>query len=111
MVKTVFIAHPILGSVEDTLEQIFEIYRSIPEKILPVWYSTWRVYLPVNELTKELYYLSERECFRRGKIEELWLYSSEISEVMEPLIKLARECDVVIVGQTEKMKEVLRNSF
>ena len=50
---------------------------------------------------------ANHECFRRGYVDELWLFGDRISEGMKGEILLAREMDIPVVPKTEGTKNDL----
>jgi len=102
--KTVYPAHPISGDVEGNLARVRTIVRTLhfTPGIMPVApylaacgtlddsvLEERRMGIEVNE-----------EYFRRGLIDEVWLYGSRISSGMKQEIILAWDYGLLVVPQT-----------
>lgn len=111
MLKTVFIAHQISGDVDTNIKKVLAVCKKLHEsgKIIPIFPSLiWRQYLPENENTKYLAGLVNDEYFRRGMVDEVWLYGSKLSEGMIKEIKLAISFGIPVVPKNKFMKEELK---
>lgn len=108
--KTVFIAHPIGGDVENNVKRVREICERIHSKTI----------IPVAPYLVSLQYLNDEvvedrqlgveanlECFHRGYVDELWLFGDRISTGMKEEIRLAQELKIPIIPQTESTKKDL----
>ncbi len=109
MAKTVFIAHAISGDVESNIKKVIQICKAIhSEEIIPVFPSfTWRQYLPENDSTKYRAGLVNHEYFRRGMIDEVWLYGPKITEGMLKEINLAISYEIPVIPKNKVLKEQL----
>lgn len=109
MPKTVFIAHPMSGDVEGNTEKVVAICRSIhSEEVIPVFPSfTTRRYLTPDPKDRKLAEVHILEYFRRGFIDELWLYGDRITDGMWREIKTAGENGVLVIAMTEETKSAL----
>jgi len=103
--KTVFVSHPISGDVSGNLKKVLEICRKIHnQNIIPVApYLVSLQYLDdaISE-DRELGIDANLECFRRGYIDELWLFGDHISKGMKQEIKIALEQNIVIIAKTKE---------
>ncbi|MFC1613387.1 DUF4406 domain-containing protein [Patescibacteria group bacterium] len=103
--KTVFISHPISGDVAENVKKVLDICRNVHnENIIPVApYLVSLQYLDdnVNE-DRELGIDANLECFRRGYIDELWLFGDHISKGMKQEIKIAIELKIPVISKTEE---------
>lgn len=107
MTKTVFIGRPISGDVKGNSQKVLEICRDVHTKdIIPVApYLVSLEYLD-DDVTedRELGIEANHECFRRGYVDELWLFGEKISEGMKGEIALARELGIPIIPKTPGTK-------
>lgn len=102
--KTVFVAHPISGDIDGNIKKVLEICERIHTKeIIPVApFLVSLQYLNDHVVEdRELGVEANLECFRRGYVDELWLFGDRISEGMKGEVKLARELNIPIVPQTD----------
>lgn len=106
MSKTVFIAHQISGDIEGNIKRVIEICRLIHSAhIIPVFPSfTWRQYLTDGEQTKRLAGLVNEEYFRRGMVDEVWLYGPKITEGMLKEINLAISYNIPVIPKNVFMR-------
>ena len=108
--KTVFIAHPIAGDIEENVKKVLVICESVHTKeVIPVApYLVSLQYLndAVRE-DRELGVIANLECFHRKYIDELWLFGNRISEGMKEEVRLATELKIPIVPKTEETKREL----
>src|SRR3990167_9442934 len=103
MAKTVFIGHPISGDVRGNAEKVLKICQEVHTRdVIPVApYLVSIQYLDDEAREdRELGIEANHECFRRGYIDELWLYGDRISAGMEGEIRLARRMGIPIVPKT-----------
>ena len=103
MVKTVFVAHPISGDVKGNIKKVLAICEDIhTDKIIPVApYLVSLQYLNDEVIEdRELGISANLVCFRRGFIDELWLFGDKISSGMEGEVRLAISMDIPIVPKT-----------
>lgn len=111
MLKTVFIAHPISGDVESNIKKVLAICKELHEsnEVLPIFPSLiWRQYLPDNEATKHRAGLVNNEYFRRGMVDEVWLYGDVLSDGMKKEILLAQSYNIPVIPKTEAMIQALK---
>ena len=112
--KTVFIAHPISGDIENNMKKVLNICQKIHNKEI----------IPVAPYLVSLQYLNDSviedrtigteanlECFRRKYIDELWLFGNRISPGMIEEVKLALELKIPIVTRTPETKKELAELF
>ena len=106
--KTVFVAHPIAGDVEGNMKKVLEICERIHTKeIIPVApYLVSLQYLK-DEVVEDRTLGAEANlgCFRRGYVDELWLFGDKISRGMKEEILLAKKLNIPILPQTEGTKK------
>ncbi len=109
MTKTVFIAHQISGDVEANIRKVIALCKFIHSpSILPIFPSfTWRQYLPANETTKYWAGLVNDEYFKRGMVDEIWLYGKKLSAGMIKVIDLAISYGIRVVPKNVFMKKAL----
>ena len=109
-VKTVFIAHQISGDVEANIKEVVKICKSIhTAHVLPIFPSfTWRQYLPENEHTKYYAASVNEEYFRRGMVDEVWLYGPKISDGMIKEIYLAISYGIPVIAKNKLLKSELK---
>lgn len=106
MIKTVFIAHQISGDTESNIKKVIAICKAIHKNnILPVFPSfTWRQYLPENDSTKYYAGLVNDEYFRRGMIDEVWLYGPKVSAGMLKEIDLAVSYGIPVIPKSYSLR-------
>lgn len=108
--KTVFIAHPIAGDIEANMKKVLEICERVHNKnIIPVApYLVSLQYLK-DEVVEDRQLGAEAnlECFRRGYVDELWLFGDRISSGMKEEIFLAKKLGVPVIPKTEGTKRDL----
>ena len=108
--KTVFVAHPIAGDIEENMKKVLAICEQIHTKeIIPVApYLVSLQYLNDEVVEdRQLGIDANHECFRRRYVDELWLFGDRISEGMKGEILLAREMNIPVVPKTEGTKNDL----
>lgn len=103
--KIVYIAHPISGDVEGNLAKIAEIYRDVsrarPDVVPFVPYFATCTALDDSEpLDRQLGIMHNVELFKRGMIDELWLFGPCISNGMKHEIEMAEELGILVVDKT-----------
>lgn len=111
--KTVFIAHPISGNEEENLRKVIEICKELNSKgIIPIFPShSWRQYLEPGTDPKYWSGLVNDEYFRRGMVDEVWLYGETISPGMEKEIKLAISYGIPVVPKSVGTREAFEKMF
>jgi hypothetical protein len=106
-IKTVYIAHPIAGDVQENVRKVLAICEAVhTEEIVPVVpYLVSLQYLDdtVQE-DRRLGMLANLECFHRRYVDEIWLFGDFISEGMKKEILLARELHIPVIPKTEATK-------
>ena len=108
--KTVFVAHPITGDIEVNMKKVLAFCEQIHTKdIIPVApYLVSLQYLNDEVVEdRQLGIDANLECFRRGYVDELWLFGDRISKGMNGEILLAREMSIPVVPKTEGTKNDL----
>ncbi len=108
--KTVFVGHPIGGDVQGNVKKVLEICEQIHTKdIIPVApYLVSLQYLDDGVIEdRQLGVEANLECFRRGYVDELWLFGDRISPGMKEEIAIAKKHNVFIVAKTEGTKKAL----
>ncbi len=114
--KTVFIAHPIAGDIQENVKKVLAICEEIHSKdLIPV--APYLVSLQYLDDTvkedRELGVLANLECFHRKYIDELWLFGNRISEGMRAEVDLARQLNIPIIAKTPEtergMNEALKS--
>ena len=111
--KTVFIAHPIAGDIEGNMKKVLAICKQIhTQEIIPVApYLVSLQYLNDEVVEdRQLGVEANLECFRRGYIDELWLFGDHISTGMKEEILLAKQLHVPVIPKTEDTKRDLLES-
>jgi len=108
--KIVYIAHPISGNIEDNLKRITNIIRYInlmESDVVPFAHYFVDCYAldDNNPEERKRGIKNDTEFFKRGFIDELWLYGDRISHGMSEEIKLAHELGILIVPKTENTKK------
>lgn len=110
MTKTVFIGHPIAGDIKANAEKVLNICKEVHTKdIIPVApYLVSLQYLNDEVIEdRELGMEANHECFRRGYVDELWLFGDRISTGMKGEVELAKELNIPIIPKTENTKKDL----
>lgn len=109
--KIVYIAHPINGNSRGNILKVLAIcqhvHRGVVMPIAP--YLTPLSYLDdtkPKERAKGLIY--NREFFKRGLIDELWLYGEKISDGMLGEIKLAKKYQIPIIPKSRQTKKIFK---
>ena len=104
--KTVYPAHPISGDVEGNLKRVRAIVRNLHfmPGVMPVApYLAACGTLDDNVLEERRMGIEvNEEYFRRGLIDEVWLYGSRISNGMKGEILLAWDYGLPVVPQTKE---------
>lgn len=104
--KTVYPAHPISGDVEGNLARVRAIVRELhfTPGIMPVApYVADCGILDDSILTeREMGMKTVEEYFRRGMIDEVWLYGPKISAGMKNEILLAWDYGLPVEAQTQE---------
>lgn len=111
--KTVFIAHPIKGNVRGNTRKVLNICKMVHNKgVIPIApYLVLLMYLNDEVATeRELGIKANLETFKRGYVDELWLFGDRISSGMAQEVKFALKLGIPIVPQTEGTKKDL-NKF
>ena len=103
--KTVFIAHPIAGDIEQNVRKVLAICKAVHTKeVVP--YAPYIVSLQyLSDHVKEDRQLgidANREMLKRGLIDEFWVYGNRISRGMWEEIRLARLLRIPIITKTEE---------
>ena len=113
MAKTIFIAHPISGDVEENIKKVLSICRVIhSQRIIPIFPSlVWRQYLPQNEETKKLAAQVNEEYFKRGMVDEVWFYGTMLSDGMRCEALLALNYNIPIKAMSKQMKKALSRAL
>lgn len=99
MAKLIYIAHQVSGDIKANVKSILEICREIhTSEIIP--FAPYLVALQYLDDTvseeRELGIKANRECFRRGIIDEVWVCGPKISKGMKKEVKLALENNIPI---------------
>lgn len=108
--KTVFVGHPIGGDIAGNIKKVLEICERIHTKdIVPVApYLVSLQYLKDEVVEdRQLGVEANLECFRRGYVDELWLFGDKISAGMKEEVAAAKKCNIPVVPQTEGTKGAL----
>jgi len=109
--KIVFIAHPLSGDIENNVGKVLKICKEIhSEKIIPCApYLVSLQYLNDGIVEdRQLGVDANLECFRRGYIDELWLFGGHISKGMKQEIKIALKLNIPIIAKTKETKECFK---
>lgn len=111
--KTVFIAHPVSGNEQENLRKVLEICKELySQRIIPIFPShSWRQYLKPESNPKYWSGLVNEEYFRRGMIDEVWLYGEIISDGMKKVINLAISYGIPVIPKTEATKKAFEQMF
>lgn len=101
MPKMIFVAHPMSGDVEGNTKKVIDICRSLhSEEFIPVFPSLlWREYLK-GDGKKKLIRAVTLEYFKRGFIDELWLYGPTLTDGMKYEIQLAIKYNIPVIAKT-----------
>lgn len=100
--KVIYIAHPISGDVKGNLEKIRLIAREInltdPDIVpfAPYWFDC-HVLDDTNPEERTRGIKNDIEFFRRGIIDEVWLYGDRISQGMAEEVSLADSLGIPVV--------------
>ncbi len=107
--RTIFIAHPVSGDVENNIQKIITICSNIHSaKIIPVFPSLLsRNYLSESEEDRIIKKNTIEEYFKRGFIDEIWYYNDSLSSGMKNEVDLGLKYGVPNIGKSEKMQEEL----
>ena len=113
MPKTVFIAHPMTGDHEGNTRKIVEICRLVhSEDVIPVHPSfTTRRYFTEDPRDRELAKAHIEEYFKRGMVDEVWLYGDRITAGMRREIALAEKYNVRVVAHSLETAMQMKNRF
>ena len=109
MAKTVFIAHPISGDIRGNIKKVLKICAEVHTKdIIPIApYLVSLQYLDDGVIEdRELGMEANHECFRRGYVDEIWLFGDRISVGMKEIL-LAKEMGIPIIPKTERTRREL----
>ena len=110
MAKTVFIAHPIGGDVKGNAAKVLKICQEVHTKdVIPVAPYLVSIQYLNDEVRadRELGMEANHECFRRGYVDELWLFGDRISAGMEGEIRLARRMGIPVIPKTAATRVAL----
>ncbi len=109
--KTVFIAHPISGNEEENLRKVLEICKELNSQgIIPIFPPhSWRQYMEPGTDSKYWSGLVNEEYFRRGMVDEVWLYGETISDGMKKEIRLAVSYGIPIIPKNPRIEEIFNN--
>ncbi len=109
MAKTVFVAHAMSGDIEGNTRKVLSICKALHSKgIVPIFPSLiWRQYLGNTPGDKQLARLVNIEYFRRGIIDEMWIYGISISQGIKDEIKLALENNIPVIAKSVRLKQEL----
>jgi len=106
--KTIFIAHPINGDIAGNMEKVLKICKEIhDENTIPVapYLVSLRYLNDADPKERELGISANLETFRRGYIDELWIFGDHISAGMREEINLALSLNIPVVPKTEETKK------
>ncbi len=108
--KFVFIAHPISGDKEGNIVKVIQIASMIHTlEIIPVFPLYFhQQYLKDAGEEIELHKESVRAYFECGKVDELWLFGSEISNGMRTEILYAQQNGIPVIPQTDATSRLLQ---
>jgi hypothetical protein len=107
--KTVYIAHPIGGDVENNIKKVIAICREVNLKepdIIPFVPYLSDLYALNDEIPEE----RERglknglSLLKKDFIDEIWLYGDRISNGMRAEIKVCLEVGIKVVAKTNETK-------
>jgi hypothetical protein len=113
MPKIVYIAHQINGDIKANVKSVLKICKEIHSKeIIPFApYLVAIQYLDDNvSEERALGIAANRECFKRGIVDEVWLCGSRISEGMRKEIKLAMQHNIPIRCHNKKLEKGLEKA-
>lgn len=104
-VTTVYPAHPIRGDVEGNIKKIREIVRSLhfTKGVIPVapyLVDIAGVLDDSDPVERGMGINADHEYFRRGMIDEVWLYGDRISTGMRAEVILAWSLNIPVVAKT-----------
>jgi len=106
--KSVFIAHPIAGDISGNIEKVLAICKGLHSgDIIPIapYLGLLRYLNDEVPEERELGIYAINEHFRRGFIDELWLFGDRISDGMKEEVNLALELDIPIIPKTEGVRK------
>jgi len=104
MAKTVFIAHPLSGDIRGNAKKVLEIcIRVHTADVIPVAPYLVSVQYLNDEVHEDrmLGIQANLEAFRRGYIDELWLFGDRITGGMWQEVELAWELRIPVIAKTE----------
>jgi hypothetical protein len=103
--KTVYPAHPISGDVEGNIRRIKAIVRKLHltpgiQPVAPYISDCDGILDDNNPEERALGIAADVEYFKRGMIDEVWLFGSRISNGMSHEIRLALDLGIPVVAKT-----------
>ena len=103
MPKIVYISHPIRGDVNENMQRVWDIIRSVRSPdIRPIApYLGFASLNPENPRERWLGMLFREMLFRFKAFDELWVYGDHISDGMVEDIALADACGIHFEVKTE----------
>ena len=109
--KIVYIAHPISGDIKGNLKSVLSIVRRInltmPDVIpfAPYWIDCHALN---DELPEERArgIKNDTELFKRGFIDEVWLFGCTVSKGMQHEIELAESLGIPVVPVSDYIKQI-----
>jgi len=110
MPKLVYIAHPVGGGVEENVKEILNICREVhTSEIIPVAPYLVAVQYLNDKISedRELGIAANREFFRRGLIDEVWVYGCKISHGMREEIRLSVQHHIPVICKNQDLQSGL----
>lgn len=112
--KIAYIAHPIGGDVDKNIAKVLRIVKEINLHSTTV--VPFAPYIPdcialdddIPE-QRERGIMNDAELFKRGFIDELWLFGDRISLGMSIEIDTARALNIPVIPRTAETREALEN--
>lgn len=108
--KTIYVAHPISGDLEGNQKKVLAICEEIHRQgVIPVapYLVSLQYFNDDIQEDRELGIEASLEHFRRGFVDELWLYGDRISKGMWGEIRTAREHNVPVFAKTPETERDL----
>jgi len=103
--KIVYLAHPVSKDVSGNLKKLEGIYRqlSLENEVIPFipYYATLMSLQDSEPAEREIGFSHNEAIFRRGLVDEVWLYGDFISRGMEIEIGWANELGIDVVSKSD----------
>jgi hypothetical protein len=110
MPKTVLISYPLSREVEKNIAEVIRICKlAHSHEIIPLFpHLLMKRYVTDDPPGEQLAEACIWEYFKRGMVDELWLYGNHISPPMWREIHFAQHCKVEVVPKSPQTAKALR---